>query len=372
MVKVDYLIVGAGFTGSVLAERLAATGKRIMLMDKRDHVGGNAYDEYDQHGILIHRYGPHIFHTNAAYVWQYLEQFTQWRPYYHEVLAVIDGQQVPIPFNLNSIDALFPARYADKLSQQLIDRFGFNVKVPILKLREQSDGDLNFLADYIYKNVFEGYTLKQWELTPEQLGASVTARVPVYVSRDNRYFQDTYQGLPLLGYTALFRNMLANPHIHVLLNTDYADVADQIDYEQLIYTGPIDEYFQHSHGELPYRSMRFDLKYHQTDSVQTTGTLNFPNEYDYTRTSELKKLTGQQHHGSTTMTEYPEAYVRGQNDPYYPIPTEKCRALYRQYAQEAEKLAGKVWFAGRLGGYQYYNMDQAIASALTLFKKLSG
>ena len=368
--NVDYLIVGAGFSGAVLAERLAKAGKQVLLVDKRDHIAGNAYDEFDEHGVLVHRYGPHIFHTNAAYIWRYLAQFTQWRSYYHEVLAVIDGHQVPIPFNLNSIEKLFPAHYAEKLSKLLIKQFGYNVKVPILKLREQSNGDLDFLADYIYKNVFHGYTLKQWELTPEELGSSVMGRVPVYISRDNRYFQDSYQGMPTLGYTQLFRNMLKHPNIRIMLNTDYQTISNQIKYKHLIYTGPIDEYFEHKYGELPYRSVHFEMQYHQQAQMQAVGTVNVPNEYDYTRTTDMKILTGQIHHGSTLITEHPQAHIRGENDPYYPIPKQEYRDLYRKYKKAADKLGNKVIFAGRLGSYQYYNMDQAIASALSIFDKL--
>lgn len=368
--KTDWLIVGAGFTGCVLAERIATQlGETVLLVDQRDHIAGNAYDCYDEHGILMHRYGPHIFHTNAQHIWDYLGQFTHWRSYYHQVLGVIDGQQVPIPFNFNSLYALFPQQFAAKLEKQLLELYEFNTKVPILKLRESASGDLKFLADYIYENIFKNYTQKQWDLNPEDLGSAVTGRVPIYLSRDNRYFQDRYQGMPNLGYTEMFRKMLDHANIRVLLNTPYQDIASEVQYRRMIFTGPIDEYFEHMHGELPYRSVHFGSGYDEKEQLQTVGTVNYPNEYRYTRITEFKHLTGQQHHGSSWMAEYPQPHVRGENDPYYPIPQQENRDLYQKYQVEAEKLKGQVLFAGRLGDYQYYNMDQAVARAMSLFNK---
>ena len=369
--KVDWLIVGAGFAGSVLAERIASQlHQKVLIVEKRNHIAGNAYDEFDEHGLLVHRYGPHIFHTNATAIWEYLQQFTQWRSYYHQVLGVVDGQQVPIPFNINSLYALFPHYYAERLTQKLIEKYGFNVKVPILSILENTqDADLRFLAEYVYHNVFEQYTLKQWQLKPEDLAPSVTARVPIYISRDNRYFQDTYQGMPQAGYTALFQKMLKNPLIKVLLNTDYREVADEIQYKRMIFTGEIDSYFSYVHGKLPYRSLNFNFIHTQQEQFQSVGTINYPNEYQYTRTTEFKQLTGQRAYGSTYIEEYPQPYVIGENIPYYPIPKEEYRALYRKYLAEAEKIKHKVLFVGRLAEYQYYNMDQVVAHALTVFNK---
>lgn len=370
--KVDCLIVGAGFTGSVLAERIASQlEQQVLIVDERSHIAGNAYDEYDAQGILVHRYGPHIFHTNAQYVWDYLAQFTTWRCYHHQVRAVVEGKQVPVPFNLNSLYALFPPRYADKLTEQLIAQYGFNIKVPVLKIRETAQGhDLKFLAEYIYKNVFYHYTLKQWELTPEQLSNTVTARVPIYISYDDRYFQDKFQGMPQLGYTRLFERLLAHPRIKLLLNTPYQEIADVIHYRYLIFTGPIDTFFDSMHGELPYRSLQFKFLHTEQDYRQPVATVNYPNDYSYTRITEFKHLTGQRAYGSSYIEEYPQRFIRGENIPYYPIPQEACRALYRQYETEAQQLKGKVLFAGRLGDYQYYNMDQAVARALHLFEKV--
>ena len=367
---VDWLIVGAGFSGCVLAERIATQlGQKVLIVERRDHIGGNAYDYYDEHGILVHKYGPHIFHTNSKKVWDYLSQFTEWRPYYHRVLAVVDGKKVPIPFNLNSLYALFPPRHAEKLEELLIKHYGFGVKIPILKLRENVEGELRFLADYIYEKVFYGYTLKQWGLKPEELDPSVTGRVPVYISRDDRYFQDRYQAMPKHGYTALFQRMLSNPNIKVLLNTDYREIAGEVRFNRMIYTGPIDEFFDYMHGPLPYRSLRFKLVTLVEEWHQEGGTVNYPNEYDFTRITEQKHLTGQRLPWTTLVMEYPEQYEPGRNEPYYPIPREENRERYALYEKEARKLMGSVLFAGRLADYKYYNMDQAAARALKLFEE---
>ncbi|WP_410514017.1 UDP-galactopyranose mutase [Paenibacillus sp. BR2-3] len=371
--KVDWLIIGSGFTGATLAERIATQlGQKVLVVDKRDHIGGNSYDCFDEHGILIHKYGSHTFHTNSDMVWNYLSQFTQWRPYFHEVRTVIDGKMVPVPFNLNSLHVLFPKNFAEKLEELLIQHFGFGVKVPILKLREAASGELSFLADYIYQNVFYKYTLKHWELDPEQLDRSVTGRVPVIISRDNRYFQDKYQGLPKHGYTRMFNRMLGHPNIKLMLNTDYREVMNQIKYKRMIYTGPIDEYFNYVHGTLPYRTLQFEFETLDQEYHQEVGTVNYPFEYDYTRVLEQKHLTGQISSKTTISYVYPQKYEPGVNEPYYPIPRNENRELYKLYQAEADKIKDKVLFAGRLADYRYYNMDQAVARALTLFKSEIG
>jgi UDP-galactopyranose mutase len=368
--RVDYLIVGAGFAGCTLAERIASQlGKRVLLVEKRNHIGGNAYDYFDQNGVLVHRYGPHIFHTNSTKVWEYLSRFTEWRPYYHHALAVVDGKKVPVPFNLNSLAQLFPERYADKLASLLLAEFGIGARVPVLKLLEHSNSEVKALAEYIYQRVFRGYTLKQWDLRPEELDASVTARVPVVISRDDRYFQDTYQAMPLRGYTEMFMRMLAHPNIKVLLNTDYKEIIDDIRFDRMVYTGPIDAFFDGAHGHLPYRSLRFELRYQEADRYQEVGTVNYPNEFAFTRSTEFKHLTGQRVAGTTVAVEYPEPYVPGENEPYYPIPQEQNRSRYDLYAAEAKKLHGSVFFAGRLADYKYYNMDQVVARSLTVFER---
>jgi UDP-galactopyranose mutase len=370
--KVDWLVVGAGLTGATFAERMAnVRGETVLIVDQRDHIGGNVWDEFNEHGVLVHRYGPHIFHTNSKWVWDYLSQFTHWRPYFHKVLGSIDGKLVPLPFNLNSIEQLFTPDMAQRLSNKLIEAYGFGSRVPILKLREAEDTDLRFIADYVYKNIFETYTIKQWGLRPEELCPSVTARVPILVSRDDRYFQDTYQAMPSLGYGAMVRRMLAHKNIRIMLNTRWQDIEGQVSFNKMVFTGPIDEFFEYKHGQLPYRSLRFEMQTHPTESYQSAAVVNYPNEYDYTRITEQKWLTGQSSSHTTTLAEYPLAHVNGETVPYYPIPTDKNREQFKLYKAEASKLTDKVIFAGRLADYIYYNMDQAVASALKKCRSIS-
>jgi UDP-galactopyranose mutase len=369
MARWDWLIVGAGFTGAVLAERIATQlDQTVLIIDRRPHIGGNAYDASDG-GLLVHRYGPHIFHTNSEQVWRYLSRFTEWRPYFHHVLGVIDGRQVPIPFNLNSILALFPPKMADDLCSSLVDRFGYGRKVPILKLRTEDDANLRFLADYVYSRVFEGYTLKQWGMRPEELNPGVTARVPISVSRDDRYFQDRYQAMPRDGYTALFCRLLNHPRIAVELNTEYNDVVKSTGVQRIIFTGPIDEFFNYAYGPLPYRSIRFERRFEPRTAGLPVGTINYPNEFDFTRISDQRHLSGCPDAAPLLITEYPEPYVPGVNEPYYPVPTPDTSALLDRYLREAAGLDGTVLFAGRLGDYAYYNMDQACGRALAIFAK---
>lgn len=370
--KVDWLIVGAGLTGSTFAERIASQrNETVLIVDQRDHIAGNAWDEFNEHGILEHKYGPHIFHTNSKEVWDYLSKFTKWRPYFHKVLGSIDGKLVPLPFNLNSIDQLFPAPMAQRIGQKLIEAYGFGSRVPILKLKEVEDSDLCFIADFVYRNVFEQYTRKQWCMKPEELSPSVTARVPILISRDDRYFQDIYQAMPLHGYGQMVRRMLTHKHIRIMLNTRWRDIKDQVTFSHMVFTGPIDEYFDYKYGQLPYRSIRFDVQSHAAEQYQSAAVINYPNEYDYTRITEQKWLTGQMHSHTTTLTEYPMPHVAGETVPYYPIPTDAHRQQYKLYEAEAGAMASKVIFAGRLGDYAYYNMDQAVARALKLCKERS-
>lgn len=377
----DSVVVGAGYAGLVLAERLASKqNKKVLVIEQRQHIGGNAYDYYDQHGVLIHQYGPHIFHTRSKEIWDYLSQFTDWHYYEHRVLAKIDGQEVPLPFNLNTIDLVFPSELAARLKEKLVRYLGFNVKVPILKLRQQDDADLKFLADYVYEKVFLQYTLKQWGISPEQLDATVTGRVPIYISRDDRYFQDQYQGLPLRGYTEMFKKMLDHPNIHLMLNTRYQDILNISTagntlfgtpfMGEVVYTGKIDELFGYCYGELPYRSLRFEYDTYDMEYKQSVGQLNSPNSYDYTRITEFKHLTGQIHPKTTLAREYPEAYTRGKNIPYYPIIEDENQLKYKQYKKLADELE-HVHFVGRLAEYKYYDMDAVVAAALKLYKKLA-
>ncbi len=365
----DYLIVGAGFSGSVLAERIASQlNKKVLVVDRREHIGGNCYDYYNDNQILVHKYGPHIFHTQMQKVWDYLSQFTEWRLYMHTVLAVVEGKKVPIPFNFNTIDLLFPKKYAEKLEKLLLSEYGYGLKVPILKLKETKNTELKFLADYIYKNVFLGYNQKQWNLTPEELDSSVSSRVPVYLSRDDRYFQDKFQSIPKQGYTKIFEKLLSNKNIKVLLKTDYKEVMNSIKFNKLIYTGTIDSFFDYTYGELPYRTLEFDFKTIDKAYFQEVSQINYPNTNDYTRITEFKHITGQESNKTTIAYEYPIDHVVGKNEPYYPIPREENQIIYDKYKAESEKH-NSIIFLGRLADYKYYNMDQTIGVALQTFEK---
>jgi UDP-galactopyranose mutase len=365
-----WIIVGAGFTGATVAERIATElDQRVLVIDRRDHVGGNAHDYSGDYGILIHKYGPHIFHTNSERVWDYLSRFTRWRPYEHRVLGSIDGRLAPIPFNLDSLDILFPRNEARDLARLLTDTYGLERKVPILKMREAGNASLRDLAGYIYEKVFLHYTLKQWDLRPEELDPSVSARVPVHISRDPRYFQDTYQAMPEEGYSAMFARILDHPNIHVSTGTSYSDVRAGQGGARVVFTGPVDEFFDYAYGALPYRSLRFQLASVAKSRVQPVGTVNYPNDFAYTRITEFKHLTGQTADGTVIVEEYPQAHEPGKNEPYYPIPTTDNSERLKPYLAAAAALEGRVWFAGRLGDYAYYNMDQACGRALALFEK---
>ncbi len=359
----DYLIVGAGFAGSVLAERLASQmNKRVLLIDKRTHIGGNAYDVYNEDGLLVHKYGPHIFHTNALPVFEYLSQFTAWRPYQHRVLASVDGQLVPMPINLNTINAL----YGFSLTSPQLDAFFASVAEPREHMRTSEDVVVSKVGRDLYEKFFRGYTRKQWGLDPSELDAAVTARVPTRINRDDRYFTDTYQAMPLHGYTRLFERMLSHPNIKIMLNTDYHEIADMLPYREVIYTGPIDEFFHFCYGKLPYRSLDFEFRTLNIPVSQPVAVVNYPNDYTYTRSTELKYLTGQEHAKTTLVYEYPKA----SGDPYYPIPRPENADIYKQYKVLAQATQG-VHFVGRLATYKYYNMDQVIGQALSMFAKLS-
>jgi UDP-galactopyranose mutase len=359
----DYLIVGAGFAGSVLAERLASIAdKKVLIIDQRNHVAGNAFDYYNEDGVLVHKYGPHIFHTNSKNIIDYLSQFTSWRPYEHRVLASVDGQLVPIPINLNTINQL----YGLNLCSEKVEQFFIQRAEKVEKVKTSEDVVVSKVGKELYEKFFRNYTKKQWDLDPSELDASVAARIPVRTNRDNRYFTDAYQMMPLHGYTKMFENMLSHPNIKVMLNTDYREIADIIPYKNLIYTGPIDEYFNYCYGKLPYRSLNFKFETYDVERFQNTGTINYPNEYAYTRITEFKYLTGQQHRKTTIVYEYPTA----EGDPYYPIPRLENAEIYRKYEALAATMTN-TYFTGRLATYKYYNMDQVVAQSLTLFKKLA-
>src|SRR5687767_1019501 len=358
----DYLIVGAGFAGSVLAERLAnELGMRVLIVDKRPHIGGNAYDRYDDHGVLIHPYGPHIFHTNSEDIFEYLSRFTQWRPYQHRVLASVDGQMVPMPINLDTINKL----YGLNLTSFELEKFFESVAEKKESIKTSEDVVVSKVGRELYNKFFRGYTRKQWGMDPSELDASVTARVPTRTNKDDRYFTDTYQAMPLNGYTVMFQKMLSHPNIKVMLNTDYKEIIDIIPFKQLIYTGPIDSYFDYCYGKLPYRSLEFKFETVNKEYFQPTGTVNYPNEQLYTRITDFKYLTGQNHPQTAIVYEYP----RAEGDPYYPVPRPENAELYKKYQQLAATMTN-THFVGRLATYKYYNMDQVVAQALTTFKKI--
>jgi UDP-galactopyranose mutase len=360
----DYLIVGAGFAGATIAERLAAhADRKVLICDKRPHIGGNAYDHYDEAGILVHKYGPHIFHTNSRDVYDYLSRFTDWRPYEHRVLAAVDGQLLPIPINLDTVNRL----YAKNYTSAELEIFFQSVAEPVATVRTSEDVIVSRVGRELYEKFFRNYTRKQWGLDPSELDAAVTARVPVRTNHDDRYFTDTYQVMPLHGYTKMFERMLAHPNIKILLNVDYREVGGAIPHAHVIFTGPIDEFFDCRFGRLPYRSLDFKFETRDVCVAQAGPVINYPNEHPYTRVTEFKYLTGQQHAKTTLVYEFAKA----DGDPYYPVPQPKNAALYKKYQDLAAATPG-VHFLGRLGTYKYYNMDQVVAQALTLYGKLSG
>jgi len=358
----DYLIVGAGFAGCTLAERLAeGAGKRVLLIDRRRHIGGNAYDCHDDAGILVHQYGPHIFHTNSTEVFEYLSRFTAWRPYQHRVVASVDGQLVPIPINLDTVNRI----YGLNLNAMQLQPFFEELAERVDPVVTAEDVIVSKVGRELYQKFFRNYTRKQWGFDPSELDASVTARVPVRTNRDDRYFDDVYQAMPLHGYARMFEKMTSSPNIKIMLNTSYRELAGLLDYREMIFTGPVDEFFDYRYGRLEYRSIDFQFVTHDKPVFQPAPVVNFPNEYAYTRCTEFKYLTGQEHSKTTVVYEYP----KGGGDPYYPVPRRENGELYRKY-QMLASATPHVHFAGRLGTYKYYNMDQVVAQALKLYAKL--
>jgi UDP-galactopyranose mutase len=354
--KTDILVVGAGYAGSVVAERLASAGKRVHVIDKRSHIGGNAYDEYDEHGVLVHRYGPHIFHTNSGRIVDYLSNFTKWRPYEHRALAHVDGHLLPIPINLDTVNGL----YGLNLAVDDLKAFFERVREPKTPVLSSEDVVVGTVGRDLYEKFFKNYTRKHWGLDPSQLSAGVTARVPVRTNRDDRYWTDEFQGVPLRGYTRMFEAMLDHPNISIELSVDFHEVRERVRAEHTVYTGPIDAYFGYRFGKLPYRSLRFEHEHLPSTSwYQRAPTINYPNEHDYIRVTEFKYVTGQQHPGTSIVREYPQ----GEGDPYYPVPRAENEALYKRYRALAARERNVV-FVGRLAQYRYYNMDQVVAAAL--------
>ncbi|MDB5218947.1 MAG: UDP-galactopyranose mutase [Myxococcaceae bacterium] len=359
----DYLIVGAGFAGSVCAERLASLGRTVVLCDQRHHIGGNAYDHYDDAGILVHKYGPHIFHTAARRIYAYLSQFTAWRPYEHVVQAHVDGKLLPFPINIDTVNEL----YGLALDATSIEAFFAERAESIAHPRTSEEAVVGKVGRELYDKFFANYTRKQWGLDPSELDAAVAARVPARVNHDRRYFTDEFQVMPLHGYTRMFERMLDNRNIRIVLNTDYREIVNEVRFRRMIYTGPVDSFFDHRYGRLPYRSLEFEFVTHEQEVRQPAAVVNYPNEHAYTRITEFKYLTGQTHPKTSLVYEFP----RAEGDPYYPVPRRANAELYRRYKALADATP-QVHFVGRLATYKYYNMDQVVAQALALVEQLEG
>jgi UDP-galactopyranose mutase len=355
-------VVGSGFAGSVVAERLASQlDKRVLVIDRRPHIGGNTYDFYNEHGILVHRYGPHIFHTSSEKVVAYLSQFTKWRRYEHRVLAYVDGKYVPIPINLDTVNKLYHLNLdAEGMENFLAARVEFPSEI-----RTSEDIVVSRVGRELYEKFFRNYTRKQWRLNPSQLDSSVAGRIPVRLNQDDRYFTDSFQAMPIDGFTRMFDRMLSHPNISIALSTDYQELVEKFSGSTLVYTGPIDQFFDYRYGRLPYRSLNFVHQTHDQEKFQAAAVVNYPNEESYTRITEFKYLTGQKHRKTSIVYEYPT----DEGEPYYPIPRPENADLYERYRVLAQGTKG-VYFCGRLANYKYFNMDQVVAQALHLFRNI--
>lgn len=360
--KFKYVVVGAGLAGLTIAERITnELDEKVLLIEKRNHIGGNVYDSYNEEGILIHNYGPHIFHTNDVGVMEYLSRFTKWNDYWHRVLSYVDGNLVAMPISVETINKL----YNLNLSCDEVEDFLRDKAVKVDEVKTSKDVAISKVGTDIYEKMFENYTKKQWGVDPAELDTSVISRIPVRTNRDTRYFADTYQGMPKHGYTKLCENMIKNKNTKVMLNTDYKEVIDNIEYEKLIYTGPTDYFYDYKYGKLAYRSIKFEFETYDTESFQEASVVNYPNDYDFTRITEFKKLTSQKHSKTTILKEYPSA----EGEPYYPFPTKEHKEHFAKYEEEM-KGETNVIFLGRLAQYRYYNMDAVVRSALDAFEEL--
>ena len=380
----DCIVAGAGVAGCVAARELAEAGKNVLILEKREHIGGNTYDEKDEYGVLVHRYGPHVFHTEKETVFKYLSCFTDWYRFEHQVVANVYGKLLPIPFNLNTLFMVYDKEKAKRLEEKLKARYPIGTKVPILKLKEQEDAELIELADSVYEHVFLHYTMKQWGKKPEEISPKVTARVPVLVDYDNRYFQEPYQGVPKDGFTVLFENMLRHDNIQVHTGIDAKEIlsfrempeGNVIYYEEklfagnVVYTGPVDALFDWKYGELPYRSLDFVFEHFEKDDYQGHSVVNYTVEEAFTRITEFKHLTGQKISGTTIVREYPRAYTSPEQIPYYCIDCPENQALYEKYRKEAEGFP-RLHLLGRLAEYKYYNIDAMVERAITYCEKLT-
>lgn len=358
--KYNYVVVGAGLAGLTIAERIAnVLNEKVLVIEKRGHIGGNIYDSYNEDGILIHNYGPHIFHTNDKEVYDYLSQFTPWNDFWHRVLTQVDGNLIPMPITVETINKL----YNLNLSCEEVEEFLKKKSKQIDEIKTSKDVALSKVGQDIYEKFFENYTKKQWGIDPGEIDTSIISRIPIRLNRDTRYFSDKYQGMPKYGYTKMCENMIQNKNIKLLLNTDYKEIIDEIEYEKLIYTGPTDYFYDYKYGKLAYRSINFVFETHDKEDYQPAPVVNYPNDYDFTRITEFKKLTFQEHKKTTILKEFP----CNEGEPYYPFPTKEWKNKFALY-QEDMKKEKKVLFLGRLAEYRYYNMDAVVRSALNLFE----
>ncbi|MCL2567386.1 MAG: UDP-galactopyranose mutase [Alphaproteobacteria bacterium] len=360
--KYDYLIVGAGFAGAVYARLCADKDLKVLLIDKRNHIGGNAHDSYNEDGVLIHNYGPHIFHTNNKEVFDFLSRFTQWHYYQHWVLSNVDGQLLPMPINVYTINKLYGTSYT-----------AFNIHEFYESKKKKLNGEIKNSEDFIvsqigedlYEKFFKNYTKKQWGVYPSELDKSVAARIPIRHNFDPRYFSDKYQAMPQHGFTKMFESMLDSKNIDVRLGIEMQNLDEGISYDKMVYTGKLDEFFDYKHGKLPYRSLRFELESFEKEQYQIAPVINYPNDYDFTRITEYKYLTGQASDNTTISREYPQE----EGEPYYPVPNDYSKEIVEKYLLESTKLKN-VYFLGRLAEYKYYNMDYVIASSISKFKEV--
>ena len=377
-----YIIVGSGLTGCVFAEQLAQNpDNMIYMVEKKRHIGGTCYDHYNKEGILIHEYGPHIFNTPDQEVWDYVNKFTPFIEYFHRVLGYVDGELVPIPFNIKSIEKIFPKAMADRMIQKLLDKYGYNTKVPILDLHAQEDADLQYLADFVYEKVFLHYTMKQWGMKPDEVGGKAMARIPVYVSTDDRYFQNAYQGVPEFGYTSMMNNMINKKNIVTITGLDYRKLISLDEKNKrvfvngenfdgkIIFTACIDALLGYKFGELPYRSLKFEFETLDMEEYQPVATVNYPCNYEFTRVTEFKMLTKQKHPKTTIMKEFSTLYSPNEEklDPLYPIPKKENEELYNKYLDEIKEYS-QIVLAGRLANYKYFTMAETIRNALDIVK----
>ncbi|KJR43553.1 UDP-galactopyranose mutase [Candidatus Magnetoovum chiemensis] len=361
--KYDYFVVGAGFSGSVIAERLACgLNKKVLLVEKRNHLGGNSYDCFDEHGILIHKYGAHVFHTSDDNVWDYVCKFARWNGYRHRVRAFVDGMMLPIPINLTTVNKLLNKNFTEYELKQYYD----SVKINTPDIRNSKDVVVSQVGEFIYEKFFKNYTFKQWGVYPEALSPEVTKRIPIRFDNNDLYFNDKYEGLPIDGYFRLFEAILNHKNISIALNTDYKSIINDVKFDNLIYTGAIDYFFDYLHGELPYRSQRFEAETIDCEYFQEVAVVNYPNDFDFTKITESKRMTYQKHEKTTIIKEYPAK----DGEPYYPMPMKSAMEIYEKYKKEADKIKN-VYFLGRLAEYKYINMDQAVKGALSLFQKIS-